>query len=154
MRLSHDARIAACAFETDLGWIAIAGRGGLLLQLTFGHTTPAEAFSALRPEWRDVAAMRSWHTSLERRLRRFAAGRRVEFDDIEIDLSSATPFARRVISCCRKIPYGERLAYGELALQAGAPRAARAVGNVMASNRTPWHWERTRTRRVRPRRSE
>ena len=54
-----------------------------------------------------------------------------------VELDHLAPFARRVVELCRRIPYGQTLTYGELAAQAGSPRAARAVGNVMRTNRCP-----------------
>ena len=41
--------------------------------------------------------------------------------------------AQRVVdTLAREVPYGETVTYGELADMVGSPRAARAVGNVMA----------------------
>ncbi len=37
----------------------------------------------------------------------------------------------------RQVGYGETVSYGELAERSGSPRAARAVGTVMATNRIP-----------------
>ena len=37
----------------------------------------------------------------------------------------------------RNVPYGQTLSYAELAAKAGSPKAARAVGSVMAQNRVP-----------------
>jgi len=54
-----------------------------------------------------------------------------------VDLSFADPrhFGRRVLeTLSREVPWGETVTYGELADMVGAPRAARAVGNVMAHN--------------------
>jgi len=124
-------------FETELGWMAMAGAGNELRALTFGHLSPKAAFAALDPDLTSGARTRDWNPSLTRRLRKLALGERIEFDDIELDLTEETPFSRRVITRCRAIPYGERLTYGELALAAGAPNAARAVGSVMRRNRTP-----------------
>jgi len=50
---------------------------------------------------------------------------------------SLTPFARKVQRELLKVPYGSVISYGELAAKAGSPRAARAVGGVMASNPFP-----------------
>ena len=61
----------------------------------------------------------------------------MDFSGVQLDLSHLTSFQERVIQRCRAIPYGVTLNYGELARQAGSPRAARAVGNVMATNRFP-----------------
>jgi methylated-DNA-[protein]-cysteine S-methyltransferase len=43
-------------------------------------------------------------------------------------------FRRDVLQACAAIPVGEVRTYGELALLAGHPGAARAVGTVMATN--------------------
>ena len=50
---------------------------------------------------------------------------------------SLTPFARRIQRELLKVPYGSVISYGELAAKADFPRAARAVGGVMASNPFP-----------------
>ena len=42
-----------------------------------------------------------------------------------------SPFSRRVLSVVRRIPPGHVASYGEVAMLAGRPRAARAVGNIM-----------------------
>ncbi len=48
-----------------------------------------------------------------------------------------TPFAVAVLKALAGVPYGKTITYGELAAQAGHPRAARAVGTVMAKNPLP-----------------
>jgi O-6-methylguanine DNA methyltransferase len=45
--------------------------------------------------------------------------------------AGVTSFRRRVFSIVRAIPAGRVATYGDVARLAGAPRAARAVGNVM-----------------------
>ena len=45
-----------------------------------------------------------------------------------------TEFQMRVWAELRKVGYGERVSYGELARRAGAPNAARAVGGAMNKN--------------------
>lgn len=50
---------------------------------------------------------------------------------------------QRVYELCRQIPEGKVATYGQLAMLAGSPKAARAIGMFMASNpdapRTPCH---------------
>ncbi len=46
-------------------------------------------------------------------------------------VSPNSPFARRVYSVVRAIPPGRVATYGDVAVMAGRPGAARAVGNVM-----------------------
>jgi len=48
-----------------------------------------------------------------------------------------TKFRHRVIAAVRRIPPGRVATYGDVAAAAGAPRAARAVGNIMKSVRAP-----------------
>lgn len=43
-------------------------------------------------------------------------------------------FRERVLRVVRDIPAGKTLSYGEVALRAGSPGAARAVGMIMAGN--------------------
>lgn len=54
--------------------------------------------------------------------------------EVELDLSGFTEFQRSVIDAVQSIPRGQTLTYGEVALLAGRPGAARAVGQVMARN--------------------
>ena len=56
-------------------------------------------------------------------------------DAVEADSSEWTPFFTAVYRICRASPAGETLTYGQLAARAGSPRAARAVGQAMATNR-------------------
>jgi methylated-DNA-[protein]-cysteine S-methyltransferase len=74
--------------------------------------------------------------ALARQLDEYFAGTRKAFT-ASVDLSYADPahFGRRVLeTLAREVPWGETVTYGELADMVGAPRAARAVGNVMAHN--------------------
>jgi methylated-DNA-[protein]-cysteine S-methyltransferase len=74
-----------------------------------------------------------------RELDEYFAGERRAFG-VRADLSyaDASRFPRRVLdTLVRDVPWGETVTYGELADMVGAPRAARAVGNVMAHNPVP-----------------
>ena len=43
-------------------------------------------------------------------------------------------FKDRVVAVVKKIPKGKMLSYGQVAMAAGRPKAARAVGTIMAGN--------------------
>ena len=47
------------------------------------------------------------------------------------------PFSERVLAVVRRIPPGQVATYGDVAVAAGKPRAARAVGNIMRECRAP-----------------
>ncbi len=64
-------------------------------------------------------------------------GKKVDFAGFPLDWPNYTPFQRKVMERARHIPWGQTLTYGALAEQAGFPRAARAVGSVMARNPFP-----------------
>ena len=55
--------------------------------------------------------------------------------DLPLAIESLSPFTQKVLNLLRDLPFGETCSYKELAIQAGKPDAARAVGTVMARNR-------------------
>jgi methylated-DNA-[protein]-cysteine S-methyltransferase len=124
-------------FPSQLRWMALIAAGTTVKQLTFGHPTAAAARAALGGRLLAGAVAGEADSPLVRRLQAYAAGAADDFRDVEIELAPTSPFRRRVLQQCRRIPYGSRLTYGELAAKAGYPGAARAVGNCMAANRIP-----------------
>ena len=60
-----------------------------------------------------------------------------DWDFCSLDTSGLSPFQIRVLQGCAGIPSGTCWTYGQLAANAGSPKAARAVGMVMATNRWP-----------------
>jgi len=67
----------------------------------------------------------------------YAAGEPVSLSEVPVVISDRTPFQQSVLNACRRVPRGETRTYAEIAECVGHPRAARAVGNAMATNRTP-----------------
>ena len=59
----------------------------------------------------------------------YADGRRREFS-VELDWRLVEGFALDALRAVTEIPYGTTASYGEIALVAGRPRAARAVGTA------------------------
>jgi methylated-DNA-[protein]-cysteine S-methyltransferase len=72
---------------------------------------------------------------LRRELNEYFLGERATFS-VPLSLSGP-PFFLRVWEELLRIPYGERITYGELAFRIGRPRAARAVGQALAENPLP-----------------
>jgi O-6-methylguanine DNA methyltransferase len=58
-------------------------------------------------------------------------------DDALVDISDLTPFEQAVLRAAARIPPGEVRSYSWIATQVGRPKAARAVGRVMARNPMP-----------------
>jgi methylated-DNA-[protein]-cysteine S-methyltransferase len=137
------------AFSTELNWMAIAWREDALVTNTFGYSSRRlselalarapgmpQSFCRVQAEGQ-VDDLPPWVASLIAKLKLFAAGEQVSFDQTPLSLEHLTTFGRRVTAACRRIRWGETKSYGELAAECGSPGAARAVGSVMAKNRYP-----------------
>jgi O-6-methylguanine DNA methyltransferase len=74
---------------------------------------------------------------LSHELMEYLEGRAADFSRVPLDLPATGPFRRRVWEICAAIPYGQTRTYAQLAIEAGSPRAFRAVGSAMASNPVP-----------------
>ncbi len=53
---------------------------------------------------------------------------------VPLDRSDRVGFRGAVLGALEGVRFGETVSYGELAVRAGSPRAARAVGTAMATN--------------------
>jgi O-6-methylguanine DNA methyltransferase len=87
------------------------------------------------PSRADEEALTFWVRELEA----YFSGERATWTPAEVQLEhlGLPAFDRAVYETLLAVPPGETLSYGELAELAGFPRAARAVGNAMASNPIP-----------------
>lgn len=133
---AEDSRATVTAFPSELGWMAAEFRAHKLARLTFGHPTRGAALTVLGA----TSAVREPAPEIAKviaRLQRFAEVGDDDLLSIEVDYGATTDFQRRVLDACRAIPPGEILSYAQLATIAGAPGAARAVGNVMRTNKLP-----------------
>jgi O-6-methylguanine DNA methyltransferase len=54
--------------------------------------------------------------------------------EAELDMSGCTDFQKQIYAIVQAIPRGETATYGQVALRADMPGAARAVGQAMATN--------------------
>ena len=73
---------------------------------------------------------------VRRELDEYFQGRRRDFD-LPIDWALVTPFGRRVLQATAAIPFGGVKTYGEMATQAGNPKASRAAGRALGANPIP-----------------
>ncbi len=134
---------AVGAVATSLGWIAVAASQGAVIRMTIGHATQENAVDALGLEAEQAGDPHAQYDdtalveSLLPRLVDYATGVPDDFRDVPIHCPDLTSFGRRVMDQLRQVGYGETVSYGELAERSGSPRAARAVGTVMATNRIP-----------------
>ena len=128
-------------FPTDIGWMGIVGHVNVVRSVSVGYPTAAAARKALKislgSEQATPLQEADWNPTLREELQDYAKGKPVCFSEFELQLPARTPFRDKVLSATRRLVYGQTTTYGELARLVGHPRAARAVGTVMSTNRFP-----------------
>ena len=121
--------------DTRLGRIGLVCSPAGLRRVVIGAPQD-EASRLVTDVYRAVVESAAAFGDLPERLRRYLDGERVKFGD-SIDWSGMSPFGRAVMEANGTIPYGETRSYSWVARQVGRPRAARAVGQVLARNPLP-----------------
>ncbi|MDF9409162.1 MGMT family protein [Pelotomaculum isophthalicicum JI] len=129
--------------HTKHGWLAagwsIEGLRGLVLPQKSYEKALEKLAVRLQAESLTMhifEQLRSDEKKLIQDIERYFRGEVVSFT-AKIDWAGYTPFQQRVLSVVQQIKYGKVSSYKQVAIKAGFPKAARAVGGVMRSNRTP-----------------
>jgi methylated-DNA-[protein]-cysteine S-methyltransferase len=129
-------------FHVPSGWVAAVWTFAGLKALTLPRETPEEALRELGTGLQVKLDVLPYGTEkrltleLQKELESYFCGNPVRFS-VPLDWSGYTPFQRRVLAVVAAIPYGTVRSYKWVAEACGNFRAARAVGGVMRSNRTP-----------------
>ena len=113
-----------CSFSSALGRIHLTWTTEGICGLRFAER---------RPEHEDKEAP-AWVLEAIRKLMAHLASHPQKLDDIPLDLSELTPFQHHVAEILRTTQPGQTISYGEVALLAGRPGAARAVGQAVKGN--------------------
>jgi methylated-DNA-[protein]-cysteine S-methyltransferase len=116
--------------------MALVAHGDRLVGTLLPDANRQRLTATLAARWPEATLDRRLMPALAAAVADYFAGRNARFD-VDIDLDNHTAFQRRVLEACRRIPPGAVVTYGQLAAQAGRPRAARAVGRTMAVNPVP-----------------
>jgi methylated-DNA-[protein]-cysteine S-methyltransferase len=124
-------------FPSELGWIGLTGNKMGLTQLAFGYENGDDVPVAAKLTTSADPKLPRWMEAAVSLLKAYAAGEPVDLGEIPLAIEHRTPFEKRVREQLRRIGYGKTISYGALAIAAGAPGAARAVGNIMAKNPLP-----------------
>jgi methylated-DNA-[protein]-cysteine S-methyltransferase len=132
--MSENLKFHLC--DTELGWIGLVLSPKGLRATTVPRTSRDEALREVSELGAVDSASEGEAGDLPDRLMAFAKGRRVDLTD-DIDWNGLSGFRREVLEETLRIPAGETRTYGWLAHKVGSPRAARAVGRVMATNPLP-----------------
>ncbi|PWH12437.1 MAG: hypothetical protein DDG60_13020 [Anaerolineae bacterium] len=115
-------------------WLAVSEIG--LVAVEFPATQ--EAFSGALARQHAAQIVFDPHQTADavQQVCEYLSGQRRVFT-LPLDWSGFRPFQRLVLQLTCQIPYGETRSYRDLAVQAGNPRAARAVARVQATNPMP-----------------
>lgn len=131
--------LSMIAFDTTFGAVGVVESPGGLVAVRIGYCSFSDVCEHLDEtfsgQWAD-------HSNLADRIEAYLGGQCDSFEDVVLDSTLVTggnwtPFRAAVTTACRKIRYGAVSSYAELAQAVGQPRAARAVGSVMARNCWP-----------------
>ncbi len=122
-------------FSTRWGHVGLVARGERLIA-SYLPDRAVEINRHIHRRWPDALEDRGALPDFRQQLFEYLDGRRTRFE-VDIDLSDLPSFHRAVLTACRGIPFGQTASYAELAREVGRPRAARAVGQAMASNPLP-----------------
>jgi methylated-DNA-[protein]-cysteine S-methyltransferase len=126
-------------FDTPIGRCAIAWEGDLVVGLQLPEARADDTRERMHDRFEDADEIAP-PSSIQHVIEAVEASLRGEADDladVPLALDDVPPFARRVYEVVRTIPAGETLSYGDVALAAGSPGAARAVGQALGRNPFP-----------------
>jgi methylated-DNA-[protein]-cysteine S-methyltransferase len=129
--------VAYAEADSPFGPLLVASTRRGLVRLAY----PTEAEDDVLQELADALSPRILRGTrrtddVRRELEQYFEGRRRRFD-VPVDWALSRGFFRKVLRATARIPYGDVRTYTEVAARAGSPRAYRAAGNALHSNRVP-----------------
>ncbi|HET8653874.1 MAG TPA: methylated-DNA--[protein]-cysteine S-methyltransferase [Gaiellaceae bacterium] len=122
--------------DTPIGPLLVAVTEQGLCRISFDPEPERETESLARTFGVRVLRSPRQVDDVRRELDEYFEGRRREFD-LRLDLRGREGFSRLILERLARVPYGEVTTYKTLAVEAGNPRAARAVGTIMNRNPIP-----------------
>ena len=122
--------------ETQIGPLLLAVTERGLCRISFDPEPDRETETLARTFGVRVLRAPRELDPVRRELDEYFEGRRRDFD-LPLDLRGREGFSRDILERLSKVPYGEVTTYKSLAVEAGKPRAARAVGTIMNRNPIP-----------------
>jgi methylated-DNA-[protein]-cysteine S-methyltransferase len=128
-------RVPYIVFLTKLGWMGLVGDEKGVRRIYLPETSRADLLSRIYREFPGCQEGSELLEKAKKEITEYFDGRRKTFD-MPLDLSSATPFQRKVYQVMKAIPPGTIHTYRWLAQKIGNPKGLRAVGSANARN----HW--------------
>jgi methylated-DNA-[protein]-cysteine S-methyltransferase len=124
-------------FKTRWGWFGLLGCDGGLVRTQLSDTekeaVKSRLLQGIEGSKRNITAF----SILKTKILDYYQGKSVDFSDVKVHTAAFTPFQQKVLVALRAVKYGQTVSYGQLAKLSGNPKAARAIGSVMAANPLP-----------------
>jgi O6-methylguanine-DNA--protein-cysteine methyltransferase len=123
------------SFDALTVHLASTDSGALQVALSLDHTQDCQDFFAGRWPSHRVLKDRNFNLSLIDRVTAALNGRPASMK-LPLDIRF-TPFQRKALDTIARIPFGQTMTYGQVAIAMGRPAASRAVGQAMGRNPLP-----------------
>jgi methylated-DNA-[protein]-cysteine S-methyltransferase len=123
-------------FPAPIGWVGVVAAGEGLVGIGT-HPNSDELRRRLLERYPEAVPATDGLTGRAiGQLQEYFGGARRVFD-LPLDFRDLSVFSVTILRALCEVPFGRTVSYGELAKRCGAPKAARAVGRVMAANPFP-----------------
>ena len=124
-------------FKIRWGWFGLLGseQGLLRTCLPIAHKEAVQ--SRMLTDIPSAQRSKNAFSVLQKAIEDYYKGVSVDFSDVEVCFDGLSEFQRTVLNSLRSVSYGKKVSYGQLAQLSCSPKAARAIGTVMAQNPLP-----------------
>ena len=125
-------------FNTKWGFFGLIGTEKALFRTHLPISSRKKLESRLLNNLESAQFDQDYQFRLQQQITSYFEGSYVNFNGpVRLGLDNLTPFTQAVLKACRKIQFGQTTTYIQLAKLSGHPKAARAIGQVMAKNPLP-----------------
>ena len=124
-------------FRTQWGWFGLLGSERGLVRTCLPVACKEVVQSRILSDFPTAEHSKKAFSVLQKAIAAYYNGVFVDFSDIAVCLDGLSEFQQNVLTTLRMVSYDEIVSYSELARLAGSPKAARAIGMVMAQNPLP-----------------
>lgn len=124
-------------FRIRWGWFGVLACEAGLVQIQLPDTEKEVVKNRLLQGIEGAKKNKNAFSILKSKILDYYKGQPVDFSDVDVCLDGLSDFQQHVLTTLRKVTYGKTVSYGQLARMARSPKAARAIGSVMAANPLP-----------------
>lgn len=130
--------INCAVFETAIGWAGVAWAENGLIGAYLPEADPDMARQSFARRFPGVteAEPQAEIATVINRITALMRGEKVNLSDAPLDLARVPAFNAKVYEITRRIPPGETLTYGQIAVQLGDKLLSQQVGAALGRN--PW----------------